>query len=164
MSEYQEQALDFLKRCNAKMNISFGYIGRNETWDNDKTKREVYRVTITTPRGEYSFWFYDSIYNYERKINIDKKLRLSNAIRYGITGRQAADLRKERKTLVPTEYDVLACLTKYEPGTFRDFCYYCGYDDDSIKAQKIYFAVQEEYENLRRLFTPEQMDLLSEIN
>ena len=162
MSEYQKQALDFLKRCNAEMNISFGYIGRNETWDDDKTKREVYRVTITTPRGEYSFWFYDSVYNYERKLDIDKKL--NNMGKYGITGRQSADLRKKKETLVPNEYDILACLTKYDPGTFKNFCDCFGYDNDSIRAQKTYFLVQDEYENLCRIFTSEQMDLLSEIN
>ncbi len=159
MSEYQEQALKFLEKCNAKININFAYIGRNEFWDeDDKTRREVYRITINTPRGEYSFWFYDSIYNYERKLAIDKKL--NNLI----TGRQSADLKKERKTLVPNEYDVLACLTKYDPGTFKNFCDCFGYDNDSIRAQKIYFLVQDEYENLCRIFTSEQMDLLSEIN
>lgn len=35
---------------------------------------------------------------------------------------------------MPTMYDVLTCLTKYDPDTFEDFCSEFGYDTDSRRA------------------------------
>lgn len=61
----------------------------------------------------------------------------------------------------PTLYSVLACLTKYDPETFEDFCANCGYDNDSRKAEKIYKAVLKEWENLNRLFTSDELELLT---
>lgn len=75
---------------------------------------------------------------------------------------QALKAQKERAK--PTAYDVLACMTKHDPGTFDDFCSDFGYDEDSRTAERIYFAVQKEYTQLCRLFTAEQMEELQEIN
>lgn len=46
-----EQAKDFLNRANAKCEIMYGGISRNETWK-ETAKRNWYDVTITTPRGK----------------------------------------------------------------------------------------------------------------
>ena len=62
------------------------------------------------------------------------------------------------------EYDVLACLEKYDHGSFYDFCNEYGYDEDSRKAEKIYKACIRQYHSLCRIFTPEQMEELREIN
>lgn len=62
----------------------------------------------------------------------------------------------------PTIYDILACLTKYNPETFEDFCSSYGYDNDSIKALKTYKAVCKEYEAVNRLFA-DIMEELQEI-
>lgn len=64
----------------------------------------------------------------------------------------------------PTFYDVLACLTKYDPESFEDFCGNYGYDNDSRKAYKTYKAVVKEWENMQRLFNSEELELLQEIN
>lgn len=64
----------------------------------------------------------------------------------------------------PNAYDVLACITKYDPGTFENFCSEFGYDEDSRTAERIYFAVQKEYSQLARIFTPEQLEEMQEIN
>lgn len=63
----------------------------------------------------------------------------------------------------PTMYDVLACLTKYDPGTFEDFCSEFGYDEDSRKAEKIYKLVCKEFEGMKRLFSPEELNAISYI-
>lgn len=63
----------------------------------------------------------------------------------------------------PTAYDILACLTKYDVGTFENFCSDFGYDTDSRKAYKIYKAVLREWKNIELLFTPEQIEQLQEI-
>lgn len=63
----------------------------------------------------------------------------------------------------PTPYDVLACLTKSDPGTFKDFCADFGYNDDSIKALETYRAVQAEWQEVERLFG-DCLEELEEIN
>lgn len=63
----------------------------------------------------------------------------------------------------PTPYDVLACLTKYDPGTFKDFCAGCGYSDDSIKALDTYRAVQDEWQAVTQIFG-DCLEELAEIN
>lgn len=61
-------------------------------------------------------------------------------------------------------YIVLACLGVYEAGTFNEFCDEYGYSTDSFKAFKTYQSVCEEAEGLRRVYTPEQLEKLREIN
>lgn len=134
MTNYEQQAVEFLKKADAKIKIEFVGFAINRQW-NEKEKRPLYNVTISTPKGEMNFDFWDSIHNTEEK--------------------KAANLN---------EYDILACLTKYDPGTFEDFCFDYGYDTDSRSAEKLYFSVCNEYHNLCRIFTADQMDELSEIN
>ena len=62
----------------------------------------------------------------------------------------------------PTAYDILACLTKYDPGTFEDFCSDYGYDEDSRKAESTYKAVCKEWRNVERVFG-DYLDGLREI-
>ena len=65
---------------------------------------------------------------------------------------------------LPTAYDVLACLTKYDPGTFDEFCSEYGYNTDSRQAFKTYKAGVREWKNMEKLFSPEQSEALQEIN
>lgn len=52
----------------------------------------------------------------------------------------------------PTIYDILTCLTKYDPETFENFCMEYGYNTDSIKALNTYKAVKREFNGVNRLF------------
>lgn len=69
----------------------------------------------------------------------------------------------------PTEYDVLACITKYDPNDFEDFCNDYGYSiyDDygriNKESKKTYNAVLKEWYNVRRMFD-DCLDELAEIN
>lgn len=63
----------------------------------------------------------------------------------------------------PNAYDVLACITKYDPYSFENFCSDFGYDVDSRSAEKIYKAVCKEWENIKQLFTEDQIEQLQEI-
>lgn len=63
----------------------------------------------------------------------------------------------------PTAYDIFTCVTKYDPGTFDNFCSEFGYDTDSRSAEKTYKAVCREWKNISRLYTPEQLELMQEI-
>lgn len=135
MTDYQKQALDFLAACNATMEIKLISREKNLLW-NDTEYRYRYYVTITTPQGNMNFSFWGSIYDCIH--NID-----------------------------PTKYDILACLEKYDVGDFEKFVSEFGYDieeyEDKQRAKKIYNAVIEEYNNLCRIFTPEQMEMMREI-
>lgn len=153
MNEYIKRATDFLQKTHTKMKIE--YVGRavNKEWK-EKEKRCLYEITLTSPRGSMTFDFWDSIRNTEiRTMPFDAYNMQANK-----------ELAAKKKAAVPSVYDVLACLQKCDPGTFEDFCLDYGYDEDSRTAERIYFAVQKEYTQLARLFTPDEMDELAEIN
>ena len=135
MNEYVKQAQDFLKSCNATMQITYTGIGTNKDWD-DKKLRNTYSVTITTPKGNMKIKFWDNIYNTEHAIK-------------------------------PTEYDILACLEKYDVGTIDDFVSEFGFEvhewADVKRIENTYNAVVKEYQDLCRCFTPEQIEAMQEI-
>lgn len=64
----------------------------------------------------------------------------------------------------PTAYDLLTCLTKYEPGTFNNFCGDYGYDNDSRRAEKTYKAVIREWNKVNSFFSSDELTELQEIN
>lgn len=72
-------------------------------------------------------------------------------------------INKTKSGEAPTAYDVLACLTKYDPESFEDFCSNYGYDTDSRNAKNIYKAVKKEYLNLCTLYTAQELEKLAEI-
>lgn len=65
---------------------------------------------------------------------------------------------------LPTVYDILSCLTKYDCGTFSCFCNQFGYNNDSTSALKTYLACVKEYHDIRRIFTDEQLEALRNID
>lgn len=73
-------------------------------------------------------------------------------------------LDKADTLITPSAYDLLSCLTKYNPGTFENFCGDLGYDTDSRKAENLYKAVLKEWEDISGLFSSDQIELLQDIN
>ena len=65
----------------------------------------------------------------------------------------------------PTMYDILACMTKSDVGSYEDFCSEFGYDK-SRSAYSTYLAVCREYEGMCRLFDNSEtiFEELQEIN
>lgn len=59
----------------------------------------------------------------------------------------------------PTMYDVLSVLTKYDPGSFDDFCSDFGYNTGSRHAERVYKAVCKEWQAVERIFG----DILDEL-
>lgn len=129
MENYQEQATKFLKNTNTKFKAK--YFDYAYYFPQDKEQREIYKITLKTPKGSYTFKF----------------------------GQSIASQGEE-----PTPYDVLACLTKYDVGSFEEFCSEFGYDTDSRAADRTFKAVVKEWENISRIYTEEQIELLQEIN
>lgn len=149
MTDYQKQAADFMDKTGTKMDLKF--IGNFPYFDDDKESRDVYQVTLTRGTKSYSFRFGQCLANSGDKVKRNPH------------GKTMYDHELiNRKRIMPTAYDILACVQKYDVGTFSDFCSEYGYDTDSRKAEKTYFAVQEEFKNINNLFH-DVMDELSEI-
>ena len=62
----------------------------------------------------------------------------------------------------PDMYDILACLTKCDPCTYKDFCAEFGYagGEDSLET---YHNVKKEWEAVLRLFGPENGKCMEEL-
>ena len=133
-TDYNKQAIDFLNATSTSFEAKFKAYGFHFD-DDKKEKRDIFRITLKNKLHTYRFDFGQSINS--------------------STGNGGNK---------PTPYDVLTCLTKYEVGTFKNFCSDYGYDIDSRKAYKTYKAVMKEWKNVELLFTPEQIELLQEIN
>lgn len=83
----------------------------------------------------------------------------NEAHRYKFTfGQSIASMGK-----IPTPYEVLSCLEKNPVYDFADFCSNYGYEEDSRQAYKMYKAVKKESENVLKLFTEKELELLQEI-
>lgn len=168
-NNYTKQANDFLNACDASLDIAFRGKAINTDWKEDKP-RNSYNITIKTKRGEMSFVFWDSLHNTEiSEMTACKWFERTRNTRYQYATqyekRKAAQELKEAKAeAIPNAYDVLACLTKYDPGTFEDFCSEFGYNEDSITAVRAYIAVVKEYKQLERIFAAEELEALQEIN
>lgn len=68
--------------------------------------------------------------------------------------------RRER----PSIYSVLACLDGYEPSSdYYDFCKDFGYTP-SRQAEKIFRGVNEQYDELKKIFSSKELEMLQEIN
>ena len=124
MSDYKEQAEQFLTNCKAKIEIV--YDGCDYYFDDDETPRDIYNFIIKRNGKQYSARFGQSI----------------KAMEDGT---------------MPTAYDILSCLTKYEPdGDVWDFASECGYEINSRESyervHKTYNAVCREWRGVNRLF------------
>lgn len=160
---------DFLSKANAKIDITF--IGRavNSDWS-ETALRNLYDVKITTLRGSMTVKFWDSLHNTQiTQMSVDdyakKHFRMNyNCLTLFERTKAIKELKAKQNEAKPTAYDVLACLTKYDCGSFDSFCYEYGYSNDSISALKTYLACGKEYEELRRIFNAEQIEELREIS
>lgn len=143
-----------------------------------------YRCTISgKDRGHVSFDFWNSyadseenayhfsnVHGFDEKIQtatedrltVDREAKYWDKYRGGKPLRGSVFLpRGKRKTV--QAYDLLAAITKNDPGTFEDFCSEYGYDTDSRKAEEVYRAVVKEYAKVRKFFTPAELEALQEI-
>jgi hypothetical protein len=179
-TDYQKLATDFLTKTGTEFKAEF--LKNDFHFTGDKDKRDIYKITLKRGSRVYSFNFGNSINNSEFKIvnklgqtlrgfNVPDKDRegcIKNGFKFTIYSYllpfPISESEKILKPVAPNEYDVLACLTKYDPGTFENFCGDFGYDTDSKTAEKTYSAVCDEYKNVQALFTDAEIEELSEIS
>lgn len=170
-SEYEIQAETFLSETDTKMEITF--LKNDFHFAGDKEKRDIYVVTLTRGARSFSFNFGNSLNNSgfyytkgRQKITISREYlnypNLAVIIKrkdYDFLNNGGSDTI--HKPIAPTPYNILASLTKYDPGTFECFCSEFGYDKDSKTAEKTYKAVVNEYKSLCILFPDSEMEKLA---
>lgn len=103
-------------------------------FDDDKERRDIFRVSFQ--RGAKRF-----------SLNFGQSLNESTG-----TGDNP-----------PTSYEVLACITKYEPDSFESFCSEYGYNTDSRKAERVYKSVVKEWNKVNNFFSEQEIEQLQEI-
>lgn len=143
MNEQVEKLIDsglYMDACNLvaeKFGITFKveFLKNDFHFDDDKYTRDIYEVTLQRGNRKYTFNFGQSI------------------VKSGYENREE-----------PTLYDVLACLQKYDVGTFEDFCSEFGYDTYLKQSKITYNAVVTEYEEMCSLFNDSELETLSLIS
>jgi hypothetical protein len=118
--------------------VKFKFLKHGKHFPGDKDERDIFQFTI-------------------RK---DKKYYMA---KFG----QSTSQSNGHGTKAPTAYDLLASITKHDPGTLEEFCSESGYNYESkqetLIAKQTYKGVCLEYAALQRLFTAEQLELMQEI-
>ncbi len=168
--DYKAQGEEFLKMTDTTMDVEFLRHGKH--FDNDTDTRDIYRITLHRGGRDYAFDFGMATFSsclYISNVSADiyragKGFHDLQHFKSKTLGFGLKTYKKNKDFNPPTVYDVLASLTKYDPGTFKDFCGDFGYDTDSRSAEKTYKAVVDEYKNLTMLFNDEELELMAEIN
>ncbi len=132
MSTYETEARDFMIRNKIKMGVTFKDREANRLW-NDNAKRNRYSVYI-------------------QNTDTDEAMRV---IFWD-------SIYNTEHNITPTCYDILACLTKYDPGEYKEFCFEFGYETEienqfggftrNETAYKIWRACCDEWRRVKRVF------------
>jgi hypothetical protein len=174
-TNYEKQAMDFLEKTGCTMEIKFKENRRY--FPNDKETRDVYDIKITRGSRAWSFEFGNSIADSEfvavygrsrYKIPSEMRTKSNSEITLYVKWHLQSDFGAVKadhikRPIPPSEYSVLSCLTKYDPGSFEDFCSEFGYDSDSKTADRVYAAVKAEWLNVCRIWNDSEIEELTEI-
>jgi hypothetical protein len=151
-SSYEIQAEKFLEDTQTTMVCD--YLGHFKHFEDDKIKRAVFDVTFTRNEKKEIIRFGNSVAD---SYSLGILQTAWDKMRFKVHPEEYS-----KRQVAPSAYTVLACLTKYEVGTFQNFCDDYGYSNDSIKAMSIYQAVCKEYEKVKNLWR-DVIDKLQEI-
>ena len=169
-TEYEKQVNDFLLSHNVTIGAKYG--GHHKYFPDDPTPRAVFLVTIEREgRKPYSFTFGQSLvdsYEGQDTEGLGRWSQLPQGADYAHikdnrlrVGKMLYNVRAAQAP--PTSYDILAAITKSDPGDFDEFCSEFGYNTDSKKDTELYLSVVKEWKNIERLFG-DCLDELQEIN
>jgi hypothetical protein len=177
MIDYEKQANQFLESTNTTFKATFKEHGSH--FGDEKTKRDIYNIELKRGERVFKLTFGQSMAESGFKVVQTKTGKVLN----NLVALQDLPYCKDRKEALrfvnsalslesltvsdrqpPTAYDVLVCLQKYDVGTFENFCSEFGYNVDSRKAEKIYIAICNEWDNVQKLWTDAEIEQLREIN
>lgn len=161
-TDYEKQAQDFLDKTETEFKIAF--VSHGKHFVDDKETRDVYECTFSRGTRSFTLEFGNSVYSsakfrYGSLVANDMQTLSKMAKRHLAKG----EVMENKNFKVPTAYDVLACVQKHDVGTFKDFCSEYGYDEDSRKAEKTFHDVVVEYNNVQKIWSEEEIELLREI-
>ena len=161
-SKYQEQGNKFLELTETTFNAEFLKHGKH--FDDDKETRDIYKITLTRGERVFSFDFGQSINASGKYVTYPGHNKVMKKPIYGFGNVKGRDWDINKDYSEPNAYDVLTCLQKYDVGTLENFCSEFGYDEDSRKAEKIYKAVLNEYNNMKMLYSDQELEALQEVS
>ena len=175
-TNYEKQATDFLEKTGCKITIT--YKENRKYFHGEKETRDVYDVKIERGNRKFKFEFGNSINDSEFVAVYGKTKYPIPAIFREKSNREIALYVKSNlqsdfgtvkydhiiRPVAPSEYSILACLTKYDPESFEDFCSEFGYNEDSRNAERTYSAVVKEWQNVCMIWTDDEIEELREIN
>ena len=127
-----------------------------------KGMHKEYKLTLSYKGEEFNFTFHDSVYNYEKKIKLDKMDALNSILLDANAYEQSRD---EKEFLNEFGYDEFDLYNYYQNGyTFADmYGFAADKDVDTLKAGlKAYKECERTYNALNRIFTSEELDELHE--
>lgn len=156
MKDYEKQATDFLTKNGIEIVTKYTGHARYFEEGPEESPRAVFDVIIRRKdehKKAFMFTFGDSLNN-------------SYKHRAGRRTYPPTDLDYTQPTHKnPSNYDILAGISgeSHDPETFEDFCSEFGYDTDSRKAERVYFACQKQYKKITGFFTAAELEELREI-
>ena len=141
-TQYDQQAADFVAATG--ITITKVYQAHQPYFRDDNKKRAVWEILVShKDRKPWVFKFGNSIAD---------------------SYRNSGKWNESPQRLKPSDYSILASLTKSDPGSHSEFCSEYGYDIDSIKGRDTWQAVCEEWANVRRMLSPDEIEKLAEIS
>ncbi len=163
--EYDKKAEEFLKLTNTTFKAEF--LKHDKHFEDDTETRNIYKIVLTRGSRTFDFNFGQSIVCSGQWIVFTmegKKLMHGTYAQMEKFRSKGIQVQKNKDFKEPSAYDVLSVLTKFDPGSLEDFCGNYGYSTDSRKAEKTYNAVMNEWNNLKMLFSDEELEKLREID
>jgi len=172
-SKYNE-ACDWVAK-EFRIELEVKLLKYDKHFQDDTEKRDIYKITLKRGSRKYTFKFGQSVFHSGKYIG-HKNLCLNKLGKYLFTEEEVKkmpsfykspahhDIKLNKNFEEPKLYNVITCLQKYDIGTFEDFCGEFGYDEDSLKAERTYNAVRDEYQNICALFSDDELEVLNSIS
>ena len=127
-----------------------------------KGMHKEYKLALSYKGKEYNFTFHDSVYNYAKKIKLNKDDALNSVLLDASAYEQSRD---KKEFLNEFGYDVSDLYESYKRGMGFSMMYNCygKKDVDNLRAGlKAYKECERTYDALNRIFTSEELDELHE--
>ena len=169
ISEYDARVNTWLEAHGITYSVQFLRSGPMK-WDVEEAKRtgkqaaerDIYRATFTR-EGRQPLIIAEFGQSLAQSRGDGKCTLRACGVQYGETSRHRAGCEAQKKGMPPSAYDVLACVEKYRPGSFTEWCSEYGCDTDSRSAFATWEAVHDEYSRVARFFTAEELSELQEV-
>lgn len=148
-NKYDVQAESFLKKHGVDFKATLAVPQQTPKWAKNKNHGMCWNIELIPQdknKNKIQFLFWDSIK--QREDDENKRWHVSEAKKY----------------TPPQAYSVLASIyTNDAEGTYKEFCYSFGFDEDSRKAEATFKECQKLNAKLKSIFTPKAIEELNEI-